>query len=133
MTAFSLGRRRPIPAGRLPKRLPSRAHFSVLTSRAATTAVQISARSTRCFRRGSYFNEASLIGPQNLMDLQPGVEFALTKSLKLTTSCDFIWRESLDDGVYGVALNLQVPAGASHERYVAHIPAPRSRGRRPGI
>jgi hypothetical protein len=75
------------------------------------------------FPRGSYFNEASLIGPQNLMDLQPGVEFALTKSLKLTTSFDFVWRESLDDGVYGVALNLQVPSGASRDRYVGTFPS----------
>ena len=75
------------------------------------------------FPRGSYFNEASLIGPQNLMDLQPGVEFALTKSLKLTTSCDFVWRESLDDGVYGVALNLQVPPSASRDRYVGTFPS----------
>lgn len=75
------------------------------------------------FPRGAYFNEASLIGPQNLMDLQPGVEFAVTKSVKLTTSCDFVWRESLDDGVYGVALNLQVPPGASRERYVGTFPA----------
>ena len=75
------------------------------------------------FPRGSYFNEASLIGPQNLMDLQPGVEFALMKSLKLTTSCDFVWRESLNDGVYGVALNLQVPPGASRDRYVGTFPS----------
>lgn len=75
------------------------------------------------FPRGSYFNEASLIGPQNLMDLQPGVEFALTESLKLTTSCDFVWRESLDDGVYGVALNLQVPPGANRDRYVGTFPS----------
>ena len=75
------------------------------------------------FPRGAYFNEASLIGPQNLMDLQPGVDFALTKSLKLTTSCDFVWCESLDDGVYGVALNLQVPPGASRERYVGTFPS----------
>jgi hypothetical protein len=75
------------------------------------------------FPRGSYFNEASLIGPQNLMDLQPGEEFAPTKSLKLTTSCDFVWRESLDDGVYGVALNLQVPPGASRDRYVGTFPS----------
>ena len=74
------------------------------------------------FPRGAYFNEASLIGPQNLMDLQPGVDFMLTKSLKLTTSCDFVWRESLDDGVYGVALNLQVPPGASRARYVGTFP-----------
>ena len=75
------------------------------------------------FPRGSYFNEASLIGPQNLMDIQPGVELALTKSVKLTTSCDFVWRESLDDGVYGVALNLQVPPGASHDRFVGTFPS----------
>ncbi|HEV2664309.1 MAG TPA: alginate export family protein, partial [Blastocatellia bacterium] len=75
------------------------------------------------FPRGAYFNEASLIGPQNLMDLQPGVDFALAKSLKLTTSCDFVWRESLDDGVYGVALNLQVPPGASRGRYVGTFPS----------
>ena len=74
------------------------------------------------FPRGAYFNEASLIGPQNLMDLQPGVELALTKSVKFTTSCDFVWRESLDDGVYGVALNVQVPPGASRDRSVGAFP-----------
>jgi hypothetical protein len=74
------------------------------------------------FPRGAYFNEASLIGPQNLMDLQPGVELALTKSVKFTASCDFVWRESLGDGVYGVALNLQVPPGASRDRHVGTFP-----------
>lgn len=75
------------------------------------------------FPRGAYFNEAALIGPQNLMDLQPGADFSLTRSLKLTTSCDLVWRESLDDGVYGVALNLQVPPGASRERFVGTFPS----------
>lgn len=75
------------------------------------------------FPRGAYFNEASLIGPQNLMDLQPGFELALAKSVKFTASCDFVWRESLDDGVYGVALNLQVPPGASSARYVGTFPS----------
>lgn len=75
------------------------------------------------FPRGAYFDEASIIGPQNLIDLQPGLEFALTSSLKLTASCDFVWRESLEDGVYGVALNLQVPSGASRARYVGTFPS----------
>jgi len=74
------------------------------------------------FPRGAYFNEASLIGPQNLMDLQPGVEVALAKTVKLSTSCDLVWRQSLDDGVYGVALNLQVPPGTSRARYVGAFP-----------
>ena len=75
------------------------------------------------FPRGAYFNEAALIGPQNIMDLQPGVDFTLSNGLKLTTSCDLVWRESLDDGVYGVALNLQVPPGASQARYVGTFPS----------
>jgi len=75
------------------------------------------------FPRGAYFNEAALIGPQNIMDLQPGVDFTLVKGLKLTTSCDFVWRESLDDGVYGVALNLQVPPSASRDRHVGTFPS----------
>jgi len=74
------------------------------------------------FPRGAYFNEASLIGPQNIMDLQPGVELALTRSLKLTAGSDFVWRESVEDGVYGVPLNLQVPPGGSQARYVGTFP-----------
>jgi len=75
------------------------------------------------FPRGAYFNEASLVGPQNLMDLQPGLELSVTKSVKIATGCDFVWRESLDDGVYGVALNLQVPPGASRARFVGTFPS----------
>lgn len=56
------------------------------------------------------------------MDLQPGVDFPLTKMIKLTISCDFVWRESLDDGVYGVGGNLQVVPGASHARFVGTFP-----------
>lgn len=75
------------------------------------------------FPRGTYFNEAALIGPQNLIDLQPGVDVALTKSLKLTTSCDFVWRESLADAVYGVSGNVQVAPGASNARFVGTFPS----------
>ncbi len=72
------------------------------------------------FPRGTYFNEAALIGPQNLIDLQPGVDFTLTKTLRLTTGC---WRESLDDGVYGVSGNVQVAPGASQARFVGTFPS----------
>ena len=75
------------------------------------------------FPRGAYFNEAGLIGPQNLMDLQPGLEFSPAQSVKVTASCDFVWRESIDDGVYGVALNLQVPPGASDDHDVGAFPS----------
>ena len=74
------------------------------------------------YPRGAYFNDAALIGPQNLMDLQPGVDFALTDTLKLTTICDFVWRQTLEDGIYGVSLNLQVPPGSSNARFVDTFP-----------
>jgi len=57
------------------------------------------------------------------MDLHPGLELSVTKSVKIATGCDFVWRESLDDGVYGVALNLQVPPGASRARFVGTFPS----------
>lgn len=75
------------------------------------------------FPRGSYFNEASLVGPQNLMDLQPGVEVEPVKGLRLTASCDVVWRESVQDGVYGTALNLQLPPGTSQARFVGTFPS----------
>lgn len=75
------------------------------------------------FPRGVYFNEAGLIGPQNLIDLQPGIDFTLTKTLKLTTSCDFVWRQALEDGVYGVSGNLQVAPGKSDASFVGTFPS----------
>lgn len=75
------------------------------------------------FPRGAYFNEAALIGPQNLMDLQPGFELALLPSVTLSASCDWVWRQSRSDGVYGTALNLQVAPGASDARYVGAFPS----------
>jgi len=74
------------------------------------------------FPKGAYFNEASLIGPLNLMDLQPSVELKLSEALTFSTSCDFVWRESVDDGVYDVAGELQVPPGANRSRYVGAFP-----------
>jgi hypothetical protein len=68
-------------------------------------------------------NDLSEKGRRRAIDLQPGVDFTLTKSMKLTTSCDFVWRESLDDGVYGVAGNVQVAPGASRARFVGTFPS----------
>ena len=39
-----------------------------------------------------------------------------------SASCDWVWRQSTDDGVYGTAVNLQVAPGASDARYVGAFP-----------
>lgn len=70
------------------------------------------------FPKGAYFSEADLIGPANFMDLHPSVALALTKRLSLTTEVDTFWRESLNDGIYGIAGNLVRTGRLSRARYI---------------
>jgi hypothetical protein len=70
------------------------------------------------FPRGSYFGEASLIGPQNHMDLHPMLDLHLLENVQLTFEWDFFWRESRDDAIYRVSGAPLVSGAASEERYV---------------
>jgi hypothetical protein len=70
------------------------------------------------FPRGIYHQIVGLNGHVNFMDLQPTLSIPLGKRLTVTPDWDFIWRESLHDGVYGVAGNLLRPPGGSRARYV---------------
>jgi len=72
------------------------------------------------FPKGAYFSEADLIGPANFADLHPSVSLSLTKRLSLTTDADFFWRESVHDGIYGVAVNLLRPGQMSRARYIGN-------------
>jgi hypothetical protein len=69
------------------------------------------------FPKGAYFSDADLIGPANFMDLHPSVTLALTKRLSVTTDVDAFWRESLNDGVYGISGNLLRTGRLSQARY----------------
>ncbi len=70
------------------------------------------------FPKGKYFGEAGLIGPSNLINLHPSLTLDLGSGWTLGTAAVFYWRQSLQDGVYGVAGNLLRPAGASRARYI---------------
>ena len=70
------------------------------------------------FPKGAYFSDADLIGPANFMDLHPSVTLALTKRLSVTTDVDAFWRESLNDGVYGISGNLLRTGRLSQARYI---------------
>ena len=72
------------------------------------------------FPRGAYFSETSLIGPANHIDLHPSLELKPIEQLKFGLDWDFIWRESASDAVYGNAVNVVVPAGASGDHYVGN-------------
>ncbi len=70
------------------------------------------------FPKGKYFGEAGLIGPSNLINLHPSLTLDLGSGWTLGTAAIFYWRQSLQDGVYGVAGNLLRPAGGSRSRYI---------------
>lgn len=54
------------------------------------------------FPKGAYFSETGLIGPQNHIDLHPGITLHPTRTITLNGDVDFFWRENTHDGVYNV-------------------------------
>ena len=52
------------------------------------------------FPRGSYFTEASLLGPQNFFDVHPCLQLRPFPKWSFETGADFYWRQSLEDGIY---------------------------------
>src|SRR5204863_6269040 len=46
------------------------------------------------FPKGAYFSETALIGPQNHIDVHPGIELHPTRTVTLNADVDFFWRES---------------------------------------
>jgi hypothetical protein len=53
------------------------------------------------FPRGAYFGLAAVIGPSNLADIHPYIEFQLSRNLNWQTGYDLFWRMSEHDGLYG--------------------------------
>ncbi|MGH7338468.1 MAG: alginate export family protein, partial [Myxococcota bacterium] len=72
------------------------------------------------FPRGSYFGEASLIGPQNHMDLHPMLELHVLDTVQVTLAWDFFWRTNADDAIYRVSGTPLVSGAESGERYVGN-------------
>jgi hypothetical protein len=70
------------------------------------------------FPRGKYFGEIGLIGPANLINVHPIVGIDLGSGWSLSGSTVFYWRESLDDGLYGVAGQLLRSGKNSKARYI---------------
>ncbi|MDP5199086.1 alginate export family protein [Flavobacterium sp. DG2-3] len=52
------------------------------------------------FPRGAYFGLAALIGPSNLIDVHPFLEFQLTQKLNFNIDYDMFWRASINDAIY---------------------------------
>jgi hypothetical protein len=52
------------------------------------------------FPRGAYFGLAALIGPSNLIDMHPFLEFQLTQKWNFYVDYDMFWRATKNDAIY---------------------------------
>ena len=54
------------------------------------------------FPKGKYFGELSLIGPANLIHINPYTTLQLARKVQLMANVAFYWRESTNDGIYAL-------------------------------
>jgi hypothetical protein len=67
----------------------------------------------------AYPDPSGLLGPTNLIVVEPTTKLQLTPRASLTLASASFWRESLNDGVYGIFLTPVRPSGPSQARFVA--------------
>jgi Alginate export len=75
------------------------------------------------FPRGAYFAPKAVpfLGPQNLIDLHPVLQFQLKANVTGAFAWNWYWRESTHDGIYAFGSGALVdPADASHARYLGN-------------
>jgi hypothetical protein len=62
------------------------------------------------FPRGAYFHESALIGPANVVAIDPFISVQTSRTVSIFADCNLFWRQSDRDGVYGTSVNLVRPA-----------------------
>jgi hypothetical protein len=60
------------------------------------------------FPTGAYLNIANPIGPANFIQVHPSIDFRYNK-VTLEADWAFVWRESVEDGIYGPIAGLLRP------------------------
>lgn len=72
------------------------------------------------FPRGAYFGLAALIGPSNLFDVHPSASLNLSQKISWNFDCDFFWRYSDRDGIYGPNTALLYTGKIASERHIGN-------------
>jgi hypothetical protein len=72
------------------------------------------------YPRGAYFGYAALIGPSNLFDLHPEIDFPLSRVFLLSLDYDLFWRYSGRDGIYNPGTGRIYAAGPTESRFIGH-------------
>jgi hypothetical protein len=72
------------------------------------------------FFKSGYFNDASLLRPQNVVGVHPNATVQLTQTVSVNGGIDFFWRYSRDDAVYAVPGSIAIPALPAGSLYVGN-------------
>jgi hypothetical protein len=68
--------------------------------------------------KSGYFNDASLIRPQNIIDVHPNIGANLTRTVSVDGGGDVFWRDSRDDAIYAPPGFIAIPALKTASAYV---------------
>jgi hypothetical protein len=63
--------------------------------------------------KSGYFNDASLLRPENIIDVHPNASVNLTRTVSLDGGADVFWRYSRQDAVYAPPGFIQIPANST--------------------
>jgi hypothetical protein len=74
------------------------------------------------FQSGEYSGRAQLLGPSNSIRLEPTLTLAPRRNVSVSTGWGFYWRESDQDGLYGIPGNLIVPSNGVPGHYEGSRP-----------
>jgi len=74
------------------------------------------------FQSGIYSGRAQILGPANTIRLEPSVTVTIATGVTLSTGWGVYWRQSIHDGLYGIAGNLIVPSNGVTARYEGSRP-----------
>jgi hypothetical protein len=74
------------------------------------------------FQSGTYSGRANVLGPDNAIRLEPSLGLFFSERLTLSAGWGFFWRESSNDGLYGIPGNLIVPSNGVKSRYEGSRP-----------
>jgi hypothetical protein len=66
----------------------------------------------------AYSGRAALLGPTNLVTIDPSLSFSPSRRFRITTDWALFWRTSTQDGVYGINVAMLRTGQASEARFV---------------
>ncbi|KTE16702.1 alginate export family protein [Sphingopyxis sp. H115] len=72
------------------------------------------------FPKGKYFGELSPIGPRNIVNIHPSIDFDLGAGISIELAAARFWRQNRGDGIYDIPGQLIRSAGDSRARRIGN-------------